>query len=55
VNAEVAAALLRAATSSTNRMRLSIARANAERTTTEAVAMGIDRRMSSYKTFNPDD
>jgi len=48
-----AAALLRAATSSTNRVAsLSIARAKPERTTAEAVAMGIDRRMSSYKTFN---
>jgi vancomycin resistance protein YoaR len=48
-----AAALLRAATSSTNRVAtLSIARAKPERTTTKAVAMGIDRRMSSYKTFN---
>jgi vancomycin resistance protein YoaR len=48
-----ASAVLRAATSPTNRVAtLSIARAKPERTTSQAVAMGIDRRMSSYKTFN---
>jgi vancomycin resistance protein YoaR len=46
-------ALLRAATSSTNRTaRLAIVRAEPERTTREALAMGIDRRMASYKTYN---
>ena len=48
-----AEALLRAATSPTNRVAaLSISRASPERTTREAVAMGIDRRMSAYKTYN---
>jgi vancomycin resistance protein YoaR len=48
-----AAALLSAATRPTNRVAaLSVARASPERTTREAVAMGIDRRMSTYKTFN---
>ncbi len=48
-----AEALLRAATSPTSRVApLTIARANPERTTREAVAMGIDRRMSAYKTYN---
>jgi vancomycin resistance protein YoaR len=48
-----AAALLRAATSSTNRVAtLSIARAVPGRSTKEAMAMGIDRRLSAYKTFN---
>jgi vancomycin resistance protein YoaR len=45
-------AILRAATSPTNRVaRLTIARAAPERSTAEALAMGIDRRMSSYKTY----
>ncbi len=48
-----ARALLRAATSRTNRVAtLSIVRAAPERTTAEALAMGIDRRMSAYKTYN---
>jgi vancomycin resistance protein YoaR len=48
-----ASALLRAATSRTNRVAgLTIARATPERTTAEAQAMGIDRRLSTYKTFN---
>jgi vancomycin resistance protein YoaR len=51
--ARSASALLRAATSRTNRVAtLSIVRAQPERTTAEAQAMGIDRRMSSYKTYN---
>jgi vancomycin resistance protein YoaR len=46
-------ALLRAATSPVNRVaRLTIVRAEPERTTSEALAMGIDRRMSTYKTYN---
>jgi vancomycin resistance protein YoaR len=46
-------ALLRAATSPTNRVaRLTIARAEPKLTTADAVAMGIDRRLSSYKTWN---
>jgi vancomycin resistance protein YoaR len=48
-----ARALLRAATSRTNRVAtVAIARAVPERTTKEAVAMGIDTRMASYKTYN---
>jgi len=48
-----ARALLRAATSRTNRVAtLTIARAAPELTTAEALAMGIDRRMSAYKTYN---
>ena len=48
-----ARALLRAATSRTNRVAtLTIVRAAPERTTAEALAMGIDRRMSAYKTYN---
>jgi len=47
-----ARAILRAATSPTNRVaRLTIVRAAPERSTAEALAMGIDRRMSSYKTY----
>ncbi len=47
-----ARAILQAATRPTNRIaRLTIARAAPERTTAEALAMGIDRRMSSYKTY----
>ena len=48
-----ARALLRAATSPTNRVaKLAVVRAAPDRTTTAALAMGIDRRMSSYKTYN---
>jgi vancomycin resistance protein YoaR len=44
--------LLRAATSPANRTAtLVVARAAPERSTAEARAMGIDRRMSSYKTY----
>ena len=46
-------ALLRAATSRSNRVaRVSIVQAPPERTTKEALAMGIDTRMASYKTYN---
>ena len=45
--------LLRAATRKTNRVAtLEVARSTPERTTAEALAMGIDHRMSSYKTYN---
>jgi len=48
-----AAALLRAATSRGNRVaRVSIVRAVPARTTKDALAMGIDTRMASYKTYN---
>jgi vancomycin resistance protein YoaR len=48
-----ARALLRAATSRSNRVAsISIVRAPPERTTKEALAMGIDTRMASYKTYN---
>ncbi len=48
-----ARALLRAATSPTNRTAtLVVARAAPERSTAEARAMGIDRRMGYYKTYN---
>lgn len=48
-----ARALLRAATRRTNRVaQLAVVRATPERTTREALAMGIDRRMASYKTYN---
>lgn len=48
-----ARALLRAATSRTNRIAtLTIVRAVPERTTREALAMGIDRRLAAYKTYN---
>ena len=48
-----ATALLRAATSRANRIAaVSIVRAVPERTTKEALAMGIDTRMASYKTYN---
>jgi vancomycin resistance protein YoaR len=51
--AKTARALLRAATSRTRRIAdVAIARAVPERTTKEALAMGIDRRMASYKTYN---
>jgi vancomycin resistance protein YoaR len=47
-----ASSLLRAATRRTNRVaQLAVARATPERTTREALAMGIDRRMASYKTY----
>jgi vancomycin resistance protein YoaR len=47
-----AGALLRAATRPTNRVaRLVVVRAKPERSTKEALALGIDRRMSSYKTY----
>jgi vancomycin resistance protein YoaR len=46
-------ALLRASTSPTNRLaKLTIVQAVPEITTAEAQAMGIDRRMASYKTWN---
>ena len=45
-------ALLRAALRPANRVaRLQVARAVPERTTAEVLAMGIDQRMSSYKTY----
>ena len=48
-----ARALLRAASSPSNRVAtLAVARAAPERTTREALAMGIDTRMASYKTYN---
>ncbi len=48
--------LLRAATSPSNRTaNLVVARAEPERTTAEARAMGIDRRMGGYKTYNAGD
>ena len=51
--ARAARALLRAATSKTNRSAtLTIVRAVPERTTREALAMGIDRRLAAYKTYN---
>jgi len=47
------ASLLRAATAPANRVaNVSIVRAAPERTTKEALAMGIDTRMASYKTYN---
>jgi vancomycin resistance protein YoaR len=47
-----ARAILRAATSPTNRVAtLAVARAVPDRTTAEALAMGIDTRMASYKTY----
>jgi len=49
---QAARAILRAASSPTNRVaRLAIVRAAPERSTAQALAMGIDRRMSSYKTY----
>ena len=49
---QAARAVLRAATRPANRVaRLVVARAEPERTTADALAMGIDRRMSSYKTY----
>ena len=51
--ARAARALLRAATSKTNRSAtLTIVRAVPERTTREALAMGIDRQLAAYKTYN---
>jgi vancomycin resistance protein YoaR len=50
--AQAARAILRAATRPANRVaRLTVARAAPRRSTAEALAMGIDRRMSSYKTY----
>ena len=50
--AQAARAILRAATRPTNRVaRLAVVRSVPDRTTAEALAMGIDRRMSSYKTY----
>ena len=49
---QAARAILRAATRPTNRVaRLTIVRATPERSTANALAMGIDTRMSSYKTY----
>ena len=49
---KTAQAILRAATRPTNRVaQLTVPRAVPERTTAEALAMGIDRRMSSYRTY----
>lgn len=49
---KTARAILRAATRPTNRVaQLSVVRAVPERTTAEALAMGIDTRMASYKTY----
>jgi vancomycin resistance protein YoaR len=49
---QAARAILRAATRPTNRIaRLSVVRAAPARSTKDALAMGIDRRMSSYKTY----
>jgi vancomycin resistance protein YoaR len=49
---QAARAILRAATRPMNRVaRLTVVRAVPERSTAEALAMGIDRRMSSYKTY----
>ena len=50
---QTARALLRAATRPTNRVAaLSVSPARPERTTGEALAMGIDHRMATYKTYN---
>jgi vancomycin resistance protein YoaR len=47
-----ARAILRAATRPTNRsVQLTVVRAEPERTTAEALAMGIDTRMATYKTY----
>ena len=49
---QAARAILRAATRPTNRSaRLTVVRTAPRRSTAEALAMGIDRRMSSYKTY----
>jgi vancomycin resistance protein YoaR len=51
--ARAARALLRAATSPTGRTaRLTVVRSQPARTTAQALAMGIDRRMGVYKTYN---
>ena len=51
--ARTAQALLRAATSRSNRVaQVSVVRALPERSTAEAQAMGIDRSLGSYKTYN---
>ncbi len=48
-----AQALLRAATSQTNRVaQVTVAKALPERSTAEAKALGIDRLLGSYKTYN---
>ena len=48
-----ARALLQAATSRTDRVaELTVVRAQPDRTTAEALAMGIDTRMAGYKTYN---
>ena len=49
---QAARAILRAATRPTNRVaRLTIVRAAPERSTADALAMGIDTRMATYKTY----
>ena len=49
---KAARAIMRAATRPTNRVaQLTVARALPDRTTAEALAMGIDTRMASYKTY----
>ena len=49
---QAARAILRAATRPTNRVaRLTVVQAAPARSTEDALAMGIDRRMSSYKTY----
>jgi vancomycin resistance protein YoaR len=49
---QAARAILRAASRPTNRVaRLAIVHATPHRSTADALAMGIDRRMSSYKTY----
>jgi vancomycin resistance protein YoaR len=49
---QAARAIFRAATRPTNRVaRLTIVHAEPRRSTAEALALGIDRRMSSYKTY----
>jgi vancomycin resistance protein YoaR len=51
--AKTARSLFRAASSPVDRVApLTIVRAAPERTTQEALAMGIDRRMGAYKTYN---
>jgi vancomycin resistance protein YoaR len=50
---KTARSILRAATSRTNRVAtVFVVRALPDRTTKEALALGIDRRMASYKTYN---
>jgi vancomycin resistance protein YoaR len=49
---QAARAIARAASRPTNRVaRLTVVRAAPDRSTADALAMGIDRRMSSYKTY----